>query len=186
VPRSIPNALTIARIALAPVLAFALQPDQPAIAALIVFAAGMASDVLDGQLARSRKLVTNFGKLMDPIADKVFIGTAVVALAATDRLAVWVVVVVFSRELIVTGLRLAARREGTIIAASALGKAKTVVQAVAVFVLIAAGPDGAVAQALVYLMVAITVFSGADYIAGYVRRRRPVAQPAAVEKLRVA
>ena len=182
-PRSIPNALTIMRIALAPVLAITLQPDQPEAAALAVFAIGMASDVLDGWLARSRRLVTNFGKLMDPIADKVFIGTAVVALAATDRIAVWVVVVVFVRELLVTALRFAARREGTIIAASPLGKAKTVIQTVTVFVLIAAGPVGLIAQALVYLMVAVTVISGADYIASYARRR-PMVQPAAVEALR--
>jgi CDP-diacylglycerol---glycerol-3-phosphate 3-phosphatidyltransferase len=180
---NVPNALTLLRISLAPLLVIALwELDAPG-AALLVFAAGMTSDVLDGRLARSRGLVTNFGKLMDPIADKLFIGTAFVCLAADDRVAVWVVGVVFARELLVTALRLVARREGVIISASQLGKAKTVIQAIVVFVLIAAGPQGLLPQALVYLMVAITVVSGVAYAAGFLRGRRP-AEPAPANPLR--
>jgi len=173
-PRGInaPNALTIARISLAPLLALTMQaPDAAAMAAL-VFTAGMTSDALDGYLARSRGLITSFGQLMDPIADKLFIGTAFVCLAATDRIAVWVVATVFARDLLVTALRLAARREGVIIGANRLGKAKTALQAVVVLVLVAAGPHGVLPQALVYLMVAITVVSGTGYIAGFLRGRR--------------
>ena len=79
----------------------------------------------------------------------------------------------FARELLVTGLRLAARREGVTIPANQLGKAKTAIQAFVVLVLLVAGPDGPLVQALVYLMVAITVISGASYVAGFVRGRRP-------------
>ena len=169
---NVPNSLTIARIFLAPLLAIAMLPHADASIAALVFAAGMTSDMVDGYLARSRGLVTRFGALMDPIADKLFVGTALICLAATSRLALWVVVVIFARDLLVTGLRFAAKRQGVIIAANALGKAKTVVQAVVVFVLLVAGPQGLLTHALVFAMVAITVVSGAVYVAGYVRGRR--------------
>ena len=169
---NIPNSLTIARIMLAPVLAFAMQPDVATSIAVAVFAAGMTSDLVDGYLARSRGLVTAFGTLMDPIADKLLVGTALVCLAATNRLALWVVLIVFARELLVTALRLAARRQGVIIPANQLGKLKTVVQASVVFVLLVADPMATVTQALVYLMVAVTLLSGVVYAAGYMKGRR--------------
>jgi CDP-diacylglycerol--glycerol-3-phosphate 3-phosphatidyltransferase len=169
---NIPNSLTIARIMLAPVLAVAMQPDVATSIPAAVFAAGMTSDVVDGYLARSRGLVTRFGTLMDPIADKLFVGTALVCLAATNRIALWVVLIVFARELLVTALRLAARRQGVIIPANRLGKLKTVMQASVVFVLLVADPTGTIAQALVYLMVAVTLLSGFVYAAGYMRGRR--------------
>ncbi len=169
---NIPNSLTIARIMLAPVLAVAMQPDVATSIPLAVFAAGMTSDVVDGYMARSRGSVTRFGTLMDPIADKLFVGTALVCLAATNRIALWVVVVVFARELLVTALRLAARRQGVIIPANRLGKAKTVLQASVVFVLLVADPTGAATLALVYLMVAVTLLSGLVYAVGYMRGRR--------------
>jgi CDP-diacylglycerol--glycerol-3-phosphate 3-phosphatidyltransferase len=174
---NIPNTLTIARIAMAPLLALAMQRHDPTSAALLIFGAGMTSDAVDGYLARSRGWVTRFGTLMDPIADKLFIGTAFVCLAASDRIAVWVVAVVFARELFVTLMRLAARRQGMVIGASLLGKAKTVVQTVVVVVLLVAGGDTLVGYALVYLMVAITLVSGAAYATGYMRGRRAVALP---------
>src|SRR3954452_20676265 len=127
---NIPNTLTVARIAMAPLLALGMQRHDPTSGALLIFGAGMTSDVVDGYLARSRGWVTRFGTLMDPIADKLFIGTAFVCLAASDLIAVWVVAVVFARELFVTLIRLAARRQGIVIGASLLGKAKTVVQTI--------------------------------------------------------
>ena len=169
---NIPNSLTIARIMLAPLLAVAMLPDVTTSIAAAVFAVGMASDLVDGYLARSRGLVTRFGTLMDPIADKVFVGTALVCLAATSRLALWVVLTVFARELLVTALRLAARRHGVIIPANQLGKVKTVVQASVVFVLLVADPTATITQLLVYLMVAVTLLSGVVYAAGYLRGRR--------------
>lgn len=169
---NVPNSLTMTRILMAPLLAVAMLPQAEASIAALVFAAGMATDVADGHLARSRGLHTRFGTLMDPIADKLFVGTALVCLAATGEIAVWVVAVVFARDLAVTGMRLAARRQGVIIAANGFGKAKTVIQALVVLVLLVAGGGGALVQGLVYLMVAVTVLSGAVYAAGYLRGRR--------------
>ena len=169
---NIPNSLTMSRILLAPLLALAMQPGVAAWVAVAVFTAGMTSDVIDGHMARSRGLITKFGTLMDPIADKLFVGTALVCLAATNRLAVWIVVTVFARDLIVTGLRFAARRRGVAIAANALGKAKTALQAFLVLVILVAGSGGVLTDALVYLMVAVTVLSGAVYAFRYLRGRR--------------
>ncbi len=168
---NVPNSLTLARILLAPVLALAMQPSVDASVAAAVFAAGMASDAIDGHLARARGLVTRFGTLMDPIADKLFIGTALIGLLATDRIAAWVVLVIVARELLVTALRLVARRQGVIIAANGLGKAKTLLQAIVVFALLTVDA-GSVTDGLVILMVAITVLSGVVYGGGYLRGRR--------------
>jgi len=169
---NVPNLLTSGRILLVPVLAIAMQPHIDASVAALIFAVGMSTDFADGYLARSRRLVTKFGTLADPIADKLFVGTALVGLAATNRIAVWVVVVVFAREIFVTAMRLAAQRQGVIIPANRLGKAKTVIQAVVVFVLLVANPSALAVELLVYLMVAVTVVSGLVYVHGYKRGRR--------------
>lgn len=169
---NIANALTLARISLAPILALTMLPDVDTSLAVAVFAVGMTSDFADGYLARSRGLITRFGELMDPIADKLFVGTALVCLAATGQVALWVVVLVFGRDLVVTGLRLVARRQGVGIAANSLGKAKTVIQAVTVLVLLAAPGEPALVQALVMVMVGVTVVSGAVYAAAYLRGRQ--------------
>lgn len=168
---NVPNVLTVARICLAPILAVLLLEGGQAVAAAIVFAVAMATDALDGYLARSRSLVTNFGKLMDPIADKLLVGTAFICLAATDRLEPWVVGVILFREAAVTGLRMAARREGVIIAANSLGKAKTMIQTIAVLVIVLV-PDPYVAwvQGLVSVTLAITIASGVAYALPFVRR----------------
>jgi CDP-diacylglycerol--glycerol-3-phosphate 3-phosphatidyltransferase len=170
---NLPNALTIARICLVPVLVvFMLERDQ-AIAAAAVFTLAMLTDALDGRIARSRSLITNFGKLMDPIADKLLVGAAFICLAATDRVEPWVVGVILSREAIVTGMRLLARREGIVIAANSLGKAKTVLQTAAVLVLIlAADPYAAWVQLLVSATLTITIASGLAYVVPYVSHRR--------------
>jgi CDP-diacylglycerol---glycerol-3-phosphate 3-phosphatidyltransferase len=169
---NIPNSLTIARIMMAPALAVGMTTDVATSIPAAVFAVGMTTDVVDGYLARSRGLLTRFGALMDPIADKLFVGTALVCLAATNRLALWVVLVVFAREILVTVLRLTGRRQGVIIPANRLGKAKTVLQALVVFVLLLADPTAPITLALVYLMVAVTLLSGLVYAAGYMRGRR--------------
>jgi CDP-diacylglycerol---glycerol-3-phosphate 3-phosphatidyltransferase len=170
---NVPNVLTVARICLAPVLALLLLERDQAAAAAIVFAVAMATDALDGYLARSRSLITNFGKLMDPIADKLLVGTAFICLAAADRIEPWVVGVILFREAAVTGLRMAARRDGTIIAANSLGKAKTMIQTLAVLVLIlAADPYDAWAQGLVSVTLAITIASGVTYALPFLERRR--------------
>jgi CDP-diacylglycerol---glycerol-3-phosphate 3-phosphatidyltransferase len=171
-PLNLPNALTLTRILLVPVLVVALTvetPHGPTIAA-IVFAIAALTDGLDGYIARSRQSVTTFGKVMDPVADKLMIAAALISLVSLDRLAAWVAMVIIAREFAVSGLRIAAGQQGVVIPASGLGKVKTIVQVVAVLALIAASDADAVwVQALVYLMVAITLASGADYFLNFRR-----------------
>ena len=177
-PLNLPNALTVARILLVPVLIVALTVETPggsAIAAA-VFALAALTDGLDGYFARSRRAVTRFGKVMDPVADKLLVAAALISLVALDRLAPWVAMVVIAREFAVSGLRVAAGQQGVVIPASTLGKAKTIVQVAAVLALIAVPDSGAVwVQALVYLMVAVTVVSGADYFLNFRRRLEQLA-----------
>lgn len=172
-PLNLPNALTLVRILLVPVLVVALTVESPggsAIAAA-VFAVAALTDGLDGYIARSRKSVTTFGKVMDPVADKLLIAAALISLVSLDRLEAWVAMVIIAREFAVSGLRIAAGQQGVVIPASALGKVKTTAQVAAVLALIAApDPDAAWVQGLVYAMVAATVVSGVDYFLSFRRR----------------
>src|SRR5437763_8198678 len=138
-PLNVPNVLTLVRIVAVPVLVVALLgaiPGGDALAAA-VFALAAVTDGLDGYIARSRGSVTTFGKLMDPLADKLLIVAALVSLVSLDRLEAWVAMVIISRELAVTGLRSIAAERGVVISASWLGKAKTELQVAAVLALIA-------------------------------------------------
>lgn len=165
-PLNVPNVLTVLRILLVPVLVVALTTETKngdTIAA-IVFALASITDGLDGYIARSRKAITTFGKVMDPIADKMLITAALIALVSLNRLAAWVAMVIVAREFAVSSLRVAAAAEGAIIPASILGKIKTVIQVAAVMALIAANNPHAIwVDVLVGLMVAATVISGVDY-----------------------
>jgi CDP-diacylglycerol--glycerol-3-phosphate 3-phosphatidyltransferase len=171
-PLNVPNVLTMLRILAVPVIVVALLDETPngdALAAA-VFALAAATDGLDGYIARSRGSVTTFGKLMDPLADKLLVTAALVALVSLDRLAAWVAMVIIAREFAVTGLRAIAAERGLVIAASWLGKVKTVLQIAAVIALIAFDPAPWWVDGLVYLAVAATVISGADYFFGLRRR----------------
>jgi CDP-diacylglycerol--glycerol-3-phosphate 3-phosphatidyltransferase len=172
-----PNALTLVRIVLVPVMvAVLLETGGGSLLAAAVFAVAASTDGLDGYLARSRRSVTKLGKVMDPIADKLLVVAALVVLVGLDRLAAWVAVAIIARELAVSGLRLVAGRQGTVIAASGLGRFKTGSQVVAVLVLIAADDPGAAwVTVLVYAMVAITVLSGVDYFRNYRKSQATVA-----------
>ncbi len=165
------NAVTLARIVLVPVvIVFLVLADGPSVAAAVLFAVVAATDSLDGYLARSRREVTTFGKLIDPLADKLLIVGVLVTLVAVDRLAAWVVVVVAAREIAVSGLRAVAKRRDVVISASALGKAKTCSQVAAIVaVTVASDPGAAWVLALVYAAVAVTVASGVDYFARFAR-----------------
>ena len=123
-----------------PVLVVALteEIDNGSTIAAIVFVVASLSDGLDGYIARSRQSVTTFGKVMDPIADKLLIVAALFSLVSLDRLDAWVAMVVVAREFAVSGLRVAAGQQGVVIPASGLGKVKTIVQSAAVLALIAA------------------------------------------------
>jgi CDP-diacylglycerol--glycerol-3-phosphate 3-phosphatidyltransferase len=163
-----------------PVLVVALldeTPDGDLIAA-VVFALAAVTDGLDGYIARRQQSITTFGKLMDPLADKLLVVAALISLVSLDRLAAWAAMVIIARELAVTGLRALAAERGVVIAASWLGKVKTLLQVAAIFALILFEPAPAWADALLYLAVAVTVISGADYFFG-LRRRIEEARPVA-------
>lgn len=171
-PANLPNMLTVLRIMLVPALVVALLGNTPAgdVLAAIVFALASLTDFIDGYLARARDSITTFGKLMDPLADKLLIVAALVSLVSLHRLAAWVAMVIITRELAVTVLRLSASQAGVVMPASAFGKLKTCLQIAAVLAVIAVhGHPGWVA-ALIYAAVAATVLSGLDYFFG-VRRR---------------
>jgi CDP-diacylglycerol---glycerol-3-phosphate 3-phosphatidyltransferase len=179
-PLNVPNVLTLLRIVAVPVLVVALldeTPDGDLIAAA-VFALAAVTDGLDGYIARRQQSVTTFGKLMDPLADKLLVVAALISLVSLDRLAAWAAMVIIAREIAVTGLRALAAERGVVIAASWLGKLKTLLQVAAIFALIVFEPAPAWADALLYLAVAVTVISGADYFFG-LRRRIEEARPVA-------
>jgi CDP-diacylglycerol--glycerol-3-phosphate 3-phosphatidyltransferase len=171
-PLNLPNVLTVLRILAVPVIVVALLDETPNGDALAagVFALAALTDGLDGYFARSRNAITTFGKLMDPLADKLLIVAALVSLVSLDRLAAWVAMVIIARELAVTGLRAVAAERGVVISASWLGKAKTILQVAAVFALIATDPAPLWVDILVYVAVALTLISGADYFLGLRRR----------------
>jgi CDP-diacylglycerol--glycerol-3-phosphate 3-phosphatidyltransferase len=147
--------------------------DGSSLAAAALFGLAALTDALDGHLARSRDSVTTFGKIADPIADKLLVGAALVSLVAVNRLAAWIAAVIMVRELAVSALRAVAGREGLVISASRFGKAKMAVQVAAILALIAAPVASALwLQVLLYVTVAVTVASGIDYFLAF-RRRAP-------------
>ena len=179
-PINVPNVLTVLRILLVPVLVVALLDRTPNgdLLAAVVFAIASLTDAVDGYLARSRQWVTTFGKLMDPVADKLLIIGALLALVSLGRVAAWVAMVIIAREFAVTVLRIAATQQGVVIPAGMFGKAKTVFQVAMVFALIVASARPPWLQALVYVTVAVTVLSGADYFFGLRRRLAEVKRTA--------
>jgi CDP-diacylglycerol---glycerol-3-phosphate 3-phosphatidyltransferase len=171
-PLNLPNLLTVVRIMLVPVLVVALlgnTPDGDVLAA-VVFALASLTDFIDGYLARARDSITTFGKLMDPLADKLLIVAALISLVSLHRLAAWVAMVIITRELAVTVLRLAATQAGVVMAASFFGKVKTCLQIAAVLAVIAVHGNPPWVQALIYLTVVVTVLSGLDYFFGLRKR----------------
>lgn len=167
-PLNLPNVLTMLRILAVPVVVVALlsEVEDGDVIAAIVFALAAASDGLDGYIARRRNQVTNFGKLMDPLADKLLVIAALISLVSLDRLAAWIAMVIIARELAVTALRSIAAERGVVIAASWLGKVKTALQIAAVFALIAFDPAPLWVDLLLYAAVAMTLISGVDYFLG--------------------
>src|SRR5437588_4653633 len=158
-PLNVPNALTLVRILLVPVLVVVLLEATPhgSTVAAAVFAVAALTDGLDGYIARSRRAITTFGKVMDPIADKLLIAGALITLVSLHRVAAWVAMVIIAREFAVSSLRVAAAAEGAIIPASLLGKIKTGTQVAAVLALIASHDSHAAwVQVLVYVTVATT------------------------------
>jgi CDP-diacylglycerol--glycerol-3-phosphate 3-phosphatidyltransferase len=175
-PLNLPNVLTVLRIMLVPALVVALLGNTPAgdVLAATVFALASLTDFVDGYLARAREQITTFGKLMDPLADKLLIIAALISLVSLDRLAAWVAMVIITRELAVTVLRLGATQAGVVMAASPFGKAKTCLQIAAILAIIAVPGQPLWVSALLYTTVLVTVLSGLDYCFGLRRRMRQV------------
>ena len=183
VPLNAPNLLTILRVLLIPMMVIALlaRSDGGDLLAAAVFAVASATDGLDGWLARSRDDVTNFGKVMDPIADKLLIIAALVTLVWLDRLALWVAAVIIAREVAVTVGRAQA---GEVIPSVGWGKLKTGVQVAAILALVVFNPSPDWVDALVYAAVAITIVSGVDFFLT-LRRSRAQPRPAASSHSRI-
>ena len=168
VPRlNLANGFTFLRVALVPVFAWLLlvrEPPLPVLAAA-VFGAAAATDGLDGYVARRLDLVTGLGQFLDPLADKLLVGTALAALAVADRMPWGAAAVILVREVAVSGLRLVLARRGRALPASSMGKAKTVLQIMAVVALTALPRQHRLAAGVLGLAVAVTVVSGYQYFA---------------------
>jgi CDP-diacylglycerol--glycerol-3-phosphate 3-phosphatidyltransferase len=175
---NIANALTLVRIALVPLfIALLLREHGESagwrLAAVAAFAIAMATDRVDGELARRRQLITDLGKIADPIADKALVGAALIALSILGDLWWWVTILVMLREVLVTLLRFIVIRHG-VMPASRGGKAKTVAQAIAIMMYVAPLPDQLVpvAVAAMVVAVALTLGTGVDYALQAVQLRR--------------
>ena len=165
---TISNKLTILRIILVPVFV-ALMMLEMFWWATAVFVIASLTDMLDGYLARKRNEITNFGKFADPIADKILVVSALLCLMETAVIPAWAVIIVISREFIVSGLRMSAASQNVVIAADGFGKIKTITQMVSITMLLLGfgGIFGIVALVLFYVSVALTFLSGVSYIVKY-------------------
>ena len=169
---NLPNKLSMLRILMIPVFVILALMNAPAAqyAAVGVFVLAAITDALDGHIARKNGLVTNFGKFIDPIADKLLVMSALIVLVERGRMPGWVCIVMLAREFAVSGFRLVAAGTGKVIAAGILGKIKTVTQMIAVIALLLTAIDGVFAplgtfaDVAMYVSAFMTVWSGADYI----------------------
>ena len=173
---NVANVLTLARIVLVPVFVACLLAGGTdwRLIALAVFCVASLTDLLDGRLARSRGLVTDFGKIADPVADKALTGAALICLSALGELSWWVTGVIMFREIGVTVLRFAVIRRG-VIAASRGGKVKTLLQIIAICLYVLPGPlsaPGIVRWLFMAAAVVVTVVTGVDYVLQAVRLYR--------------
>ena len=164
------NKLTMLRVFMIPVflLVLFLAPEPVnRYVAVVIFIVASLTDMLDGKIARKYNLVSNFGKFMDPLADKLLVMSALVSMVALEDLAAWVVIVILAREFTITGFRTLAMEANIVMAASWWGKVKTTVQMIMIPVVLLNLPFAImpmVETVLVWLSVFFTIFSGADYI----------------------
>ncbi len=169
---NLPNKLTVLRVIMVPFfVAFMLIPSLGGAAnkyiALALFCIASFTDFLDGYLARKNNLVTNFGKFMDPLADKLLVCSALICLSSLGKLATWIVLVIIAREFIISGFRLVASDNGIVIAASYWGKFKTVSHMTMIILLILDFQNPIfyiLTQVVVWIGLALTVISLADYV----------------------
>ena len=165
---NLPNKLTIFRVILIPFFVVLLLFDITAFdkwIALAIFIIASLTDFLDGHIARKYNLVTNFGKFLDPLADKLLVCSAMICLVELARIPAWVVIIIIAREFIISGFRLVASDNGVVIAASYWGKFKTVFQMIMICLMIADLPSLAlVTQIVMWVALVLTVVSLVDYL----------------------
>lgn len=174
---NLPNKLSMLRICMIPFfVAFAMMGAFWAqLLAVIIYIVACITDALDGHIARSQGLVTNFGKFMDPIADKLLVMSALIILVSQRRMPAWVCILMLAREFLISGFRLVAAETGKVIAAGKLGKLKTIFQMISTIALLLFVPvNGSaailgnfgiiVSNILMYIALVLTVVSGVDYI----------------------
>ena len=163
---NLPNKLTIARVICVPIFVVLYYLDLN-LWACIVFVVASITDMLDGRIARSRNLVTNFGKIMDPLADKVLVYAAFCLFIEKGVMPGWMLIIILAREFAVSGMRTVAASQGTVVAAGMTGKIKTVLQMFAViFLLLApyAKTLDIIGKVLLLASLVMTIVSGAEYI----------------------
>jgi CDP-diacylglycerol--glycerol-3-phosphate 3-phosphatidyltransferase len=172
---NVANGLTVLRLALVPVFVYFLVAGGTSdrLIAFVAFAVASVTDLLDGELARRRGLITDFGKIADPIADKALTGSALITLSILGELAWWVTCVIVVRELAVTALRFWVIRHG-VIAASRGGKLKTMLQIIAISLYVLPGHVVLFQEIVMAAALVVTVVTGADYTARAIRLRRAV------------
>ena len=167
---NLPNKLTVLRVIMVPFFVFFMLTDTGGAAnkwiALALFCIASLTDLLDGKIARKYNLVTNFGKFMDPLADKLLVCSAMICMIETGKLASWFVIIIIAREFIISGFRLVASDSGIVIAASYWGKFKTVFQMIMIIMMILnlGGIFGMAEAALMWISLALTIISLLDYV----------------------
>ncbi len=167
---NLPNKLTVLRVILIPFFVFCLLYENGTnemfrIIAAAIFIAASLTDMLDGKIARKYNMVTNFGKFMDPLADKLLVCSALICLIELGQLPAWIVIIIISREFIISGFRLVASDNGVVIAASYWGKFKTTFQMIGVILMIFNIPAlEMVTWACIWIALALTIVSLVDYI----------------------
>lgn len=167
---NLPNKLTVLRVLMIPFFVLFtlvdLVPGYSKYIAVAIFIVASLTDLLDGKIARKYNLVTNFGKFMDPLADKLLVCAALICLVSTKMLPAWIVIVIISREFIISGFRLVASDNGVVIAASYWGKFKTTFQMLMIIVLLLdlGGIFDLIGQILVWIALILTVVSLIDYL----------------------
>ncbi len=165
---NLPNRLTLIRVFLVPIFVIFMLCGIPGgnYWACGIFVLASLTDWLDGYLARKNNLITDFGKFMDPIADKLLVCSALICLVAKGRLAAWMVIIIIGREFVISGFRLVASDKGTVIAASYWGKFKTTFQMIMVIMLLLnfGGAWNIIAQIVTWIALILTVVSLVDYL----------------------
>ena len=166
---NLPNKLTVLRVIMIPFFVFFMIFDIPSgygkWVALALFIIASITDMLDGRIARKYKLVTNFGKFMDPLADKLLVCSALICLVELERIPAWVVIVIIAREFVISGIRLIAADDGVVISASKWGKIKTVFQMIMVgFMIGNVEIFSIITEILMWIALALTIISLVDYI----------------------